>query len=59
MDLLASQLPELPEDVRRRLMEKWRLTRRESVALVAEERLTPFFENVMECLEGERIGTFV
>lgn len=51
VDLLASQLPELPEDVRRRLMEKWRLTRRESVALVAEERLTPFFENVMECLE--------
>jgi len=51
VDALASQLPELPEDVRQRLMEKWRLTRRQSVALVAEEKLTPFFEGVMEALK--------
>ena len=52
MDVLAGLLPEFPEDVRRRIIDKWGLTRAQSAALVAEDRMVPFFEGVMESMLG-------
>lgn len=50
VDSLAMQLPEFPEDIRQRLMGTYRLTRRQSVALVKKEDMPLFFEKVMDCL---------
>ena len=52
MDVLAGLLPEYPEDVRRRLIDKWGLTRAQSAALVAEDKMVRFFEGVMESMIG-------
>ena len=52
VDALAADLPELPEDVRQRLIERWRLTRRQSAALVSQQNAAAFFERAMQCLEG-------
>jgi len=51
VDALAADLPELPEDVRQRLIERWRLTRRQSAALVSQQNAAAFFERAMQCLE--------
>jgi len=50
VDVLASLMPEFPGDIRRRLIEKWRLTPRQSAAIVGIENMAPFFEKVAESL---------